>query len=160
MRYTFLLLGFLFPGLFAFPQAIQEGVFASSADEVIKDEVQMVWILGDTFVGSLVSESASLVQGLAYYSQVDLATSNTRIYIPELKIYPNPASDYVWIEGVPSEKSWSLKLLTLHGQVLESQRLLPFSTNEISLAGLPSGVYLIYIKNQDGLSHPFSFLKR
>ena len=160
MRYILFFLGYYISGFLVFSQSSQEGILATSGDEVIKEQVQIVWILGDTFVGNLESESASLTQGGAYYTQAALLTSTTRIHLPELKIYPNPGSEYIWVEGVPSEKAWALKLYTLHGQMLMNHPLMPFSTNEISLKGLPSGVFLIHIENQSGLFQPFRFLKR
>ncbi|MEM6628882.1 MAG: T9SS type A sorting domain-containing protein [Bacteroidota bacterium] len=158
MRNIFLFVGFFQFGFFSIAQTTPNGVLASSGDEVILAQVQMVWILGDTFVGSLENSSIRLSQGLAYAS-VDLTTSAHRISLPGLKVYPNPGSETIWIEGVPYEGAWTLKLFSPQGKMLLTVSLHSFSNNEISLHKLPTGTYLLHIENQNGQHLPFRLLK-
>ena len=58
-------------------------------------------------------------------------------------VYPNPSKDLVRIYGVEAEEVWLYNAL---GQVVKSVR----NSNEVSLAGLPQGVYLLRIADADG----------
>lgn len=58
-------------------------------------------------------------------------------------VYPNPARDRVVIEGVEAEEVWVYNGL---GQVVKSVQ----NSNEVSLEGLPQGVYLLRITDAEG----------
>ena len=61
-----------------------------------------------------------------------------------MKIFPNPARDRVEIEGVEVS---AVKVYNALGQLVKTVR----DTNEISVAGLAEGVYLLRIVDADGI---------
>ena len=61
-----------------------------------------------------------------------------------MKIFPNPARDRVEIEGVEVS---AVKVYNVLGQLVKTVR----DTNEISVAGLAEGVYLLRIVDADGI---------
>ena len=63
-----------------------------------------------------------------------------------LMIYPNPAKDFVKIEGVEITE---VQLYNALGQLVKMVR----GTNEVDLSGLMEGVYLLRIMDADGKSH-------
>ena len=60
--------------------------------------------------------------------------------------YPNPAKDYVRIEGTEAAE---VQVYNALGQVVKTVR----DSNEISVAGLSEGVYLLRITDAEGRSH-------
>ena len=70
-----------------------------------------------------------------------LATDD--IMKPELSvnIYPNPSSDYVYVQSKTSEK-YHLTLMDSSGKVLQS---IP-NTDKISITSYPKGIYYLVIK--------------
>ena len=62
---------------------------------------------------------------------------------PAVSVYPNPASETVRIEGIgPAE----VQLHNALGQLVKTVE----NTNEINVAGLPQGVYLLRIRDEEG----------
>ena len=59
------------------------------------------------------------------------------------KLHPNPTSGIVHIEGVEAAEA---KLYNTLGQLVKTTQ----NTNEVSLEGLPQGVYLLRIATKDG----------
>jgi hypothetical protein len=60
-----------------------------------------------------------------------------------VSVYPNPAKEKVTIEGVEVAE---VQVYNTLGQVVKTMR----GTNEISVAELPQGVYLVHIKDAEG----------
>ena len=79
-----------------------------------------------------------------------LITPSHEIPLPNYlyKIYPNPISDYFYIEGLTG-KEQGFEIFNTAGQIVVHQT--SFVTSEISVADLPPGVYIVKIKLADGL---------
>ena len=63
-----------------------------------------------------------------------------------MKIYPNPASEMIHIEGIEAVE---IQVYNALGQVVKTV----LGTNEIDLSGLVEGVYLVRIMDADGENH-------
>jgi hypothetical protein len=61
----------------------------------------------------------------------------------ELFIYPNPAKEKVTIEGIEATE---VEVYNALGQLVKTVR----DANEISVAGLAEGVYLVRISDKEG----------
>jgi hypothetical protein len=61
----------------------------------------------------------------------------------KVKVYPNPASGHVSIQ---SAEATEVKVYNTLGQCVKTAQ----NTNEISLEGLPQGVYLLRVTTKDG----------
>ena len=61
----------------------------------------------------------------------------------ELFIYPNPAKEKVTIEGIEATE---VEVYTALGRLVKTMR----GTNEITVAELPQGVYLVRIADAEG----------
>ena len=69
------------------------------------------------------------------------------------QLYPNPAREKVTIEGIETAKAQVYNTL---GQVVKTVR----GTNEIDVAGLPQGVYLLRIADAEGKVYTNKITKR
>ena len=85
--------------------------------------------------GELVWENPEY--GFCTYTAVE-ETKDSRI-----SVYPNPAKDKVVIEGL---EACSVQVYNALGQLVKQVQ----DTNEISVAGLPEGVYLLKVTEADG----------
>ena len=63
-----------------------------------------------------------------------------------MSVYPNPARDKVTIEGIEPVE---VQLYNALGQLVKAVR----DANEINVAGLPQGVYLLRIADAEGRTY-------
>lgn len=77
-------------------------------------------------------------------------SNETELVMPEWRVYPNPAQNFVVIES-PVESA-SAMVLDLQGKLLVSQ-FVRFGDNQIDLGQLPSGIYHLMIKAGDHVSN-------
>jgi len=62
----------------------------------------------------------------------------------KIKIYPNPASDKIFVEGI-NQENLNAEFITLEGRVILNKNV--NSDNSIDISGLNSGIYFITIKS-------------
>lgn len=74
--------------------------------------------------------------------------------IQEMKIYPNPAENYVNVEGSPVEIE-TVRLFDIQGKEVSVERLCDGGKCKLILDGLKSGMYMIRSRN-----HVFRILKK
>ena len=72
--------------------------------------------------------------------------SNNTVSVPQnnddnkIFIYPNPASDYITIGNIGSNKV-NIKLFSISGQLLSERYYMP--NEQINISNLPSGLYIL-----------------
>lgn len=69
----------------------------------------------------------------------------------EMSIYPNPASDKIWVEGAQVKQ---VEILNLSGQLVK-----PSSSSPIDISQLPKGVFFLKIKTEDDKHQTIKFVK-
>ncbi len=77
-----------------------------------------------------------------------LATDDIMKSELSVNIYPNPSSDFVYVQSKTSEK-YHLTLMDSSGKVLQS---IP-NTDKISITSYPKGIYYLVIKNDKGFKN-------
>lgn len=75
-----------------------------------------------------------------------------------LKIYPNPATDLVWIQNEGLQKDWNYQLLDLSGKVFQEGKLTS-NKSSISIGNYPSGIYILLLQS-DTEHQDFKILKK
>jgi len=70
----------------------------------------------------------------------------------QIKVYPNPASEMVHIEGVEADEVMVYNAL---GQMVKTVQ----GSNAINVSGLAEGVYLLRITDAEGRSHTARVVK-
>ena len=109
---------------------------------------------GDNLYDGYFADASGNHRPLLINSVIWLATSSglatDDIMKPELSvnIYPNPSSDYVYVQSKTSEK-YHLTLMDSSGKVLQS---IP-NTDKISITSYPKGIYYLVIKNDKGFKN-------
>jgi PKD repeat protein/murein DD-endopeptidase MepM/ murein hydrolase activator NlpD len=67
----------------------------------------------------------------------------------ELKVYPNPSNQTVWIENPEITKLWNLTILSVTGEKIKGYKISTTKTG-IDVSKLTSGVYFFQFENKDG----------
>lgn len=68
-----------------------------------------------------------------------------------IRVYPNPTNNEVRVEMPPLQSSTTLKVFSIAGQELKSMQLNTADTQaEVSLEGLPAGIYLLQMTDSKG----------
>lgn len=80
----------------------------------------------------------SIVQQIGVIITDDKAQST-----PEFRLYPNPASDKVYLDGLRPAERASVRLLNLNGMLVREWQLDAGQRYELTTAGLAPGVYVI-----------------
>lgn len=77
---------------------------------------------------------------------------NTAIEEANIKLYPNPASDKVYIENLASEIINKASIMSVTGQLIHKyENLTEKESRELSLPKLPNGVYIFEIETTIGI---------
>lgn len=75
----------------------------------------------------------------------DITTDITQAAENGISLYPNPARDWLWLELSPSAKSVTIEILDYMGKT-QKQFVGTRGLNQLSLAGLPAGLYLLRLQ--------------
>ena len=89
--------------------------------------------------------SSYLVDGVELYA--DTNTAVVEDDRPVISLYPNPASEYVRVQGTQSMRR--IELLDLHGRVIKADKVTGREHN-IDVRVLPVGVYLVQVLSNEG----------
>lgn len=84
------------------------------------------------------------------YSIVDTELSTNNINTTAFKVYPNPANNVVTIQSGNAITATHAKIYDMGGKLLLSQKLTNSQSNMLSVAALPSGLYILNITGGNG----------
>ncbi|WP_222165208.1 beta strand repeat-containing protein [Edaphocola aurantiacus] len=82
--------------------------------------------------------------------KISFTTENT------VSVYPNPAVDYVYVNVADWTKVTTVTILDVQGRVLMSSNN---ASQGISLSGLAKGSYILQVKQSNGQTSSFKFIK-
>lgn len=91
------------------------------------------------------TESEQVCETIQYTTT---SIDNSQLEI-KLKIYPNPASNYIRVEGLPEGKS-TIEFYNIAGSIVLQKQTNETDT-EIDISGLNKGIYLVKITNSIGV---------
>jgi len=94
--------------------------------------------------GNLV-QAAETAGWMVISEMKDENTGVNKISLPELRIYPNPVSTKLYIDGMNSFDSPDVEIFNMTGVLVKRLKL---TANEIDVSALPSGYYFLKIKNR------------
>jgi hypothetical protein len=68
--------------------------------------------------------------------------------LPSLSISPNPATDFIAVQGLHKQSSANIRILTTDGQFIRQEKLTQ-NVNGIPVSDLKTGIYLLEILQED-----------
>lgn len=125
------------------------GGFADTPTLKISDTV------GETAVSTVISGTVILTQGFQQPGENEITDVEKAIEL-SYKMYPNPTSDWLTVKiSLDQPMDIQVQIFDLSGRAFPelNQTLSSFGSSEarLSMAHLPVGIYLLSLKNTDGL---------
>ena len=106
----------------------------------MKKTILLTTILSLLFFGVVWSQTAS---SNVNAKPVASLTKSTRSYqTPKIKVYPNPATNYIMLSKIKNVQK--IKILSLIGSALKSYQVVSLGA-KYDVAELPNGLYLIQL---------------
>jgi ELWxxDGT repeat protein len=98
--------------------------------------------------------NAAAAQGNESEERDEEVAENT-VFAPvaaEIKVYPNPATDFVSVDISKNELGGTLHLLSASGQLVRNASIMEGETSiRLELQGLPEGIYLVRWEQENGV---------
>lgn len=77
-----------------------------------------------------------------------------------IALYPNPATDLLYISGINPSVGYEVNICGLAGNKIQSINIAPGNVAPINIAHLQQGMYLLHIKDTNGRSWSERFVKQ
>lgn len=111
----------------------------------------------ETCQNSFTQGQVDLMHGVLELQRYDLVHNNPASLITltgtNYAVYPNPAEDLITIDGLSNE---AVSVVNLFGQTV----IASINTNELNIAGLSEGTYLLKISKENGQLELIRFVKQ
>lgn len=132
-------------------------VISSAGESVSAAGYDMSWTLGEPVIATLTGTENILTQGF-HQTKLIVTPIFTVSNNFQVKAYPNPATQRVFIEINPDKKTCIFELYDLNGKLLKNQLLLS-KINEVNVETLSNGTYILKIFNNKDLVKTFRLVK-
>lgn len=140
-------------------------VVSTAGGDTVVNGISVSWTIGEVAIATLKDKDNTLVltQGFqqAYFEITSIGEPLSTNF--EIKVYPNPASDYVWVDLKSDEiKDATIELYDLEGKLIYSSKLnLIEGSTKIDLHNLNSSQYILRISDNTGnVLQTFKLIKR
>jgi len=97
------------------------------------------------------------VSSIEYRDSYDPALASTEELVSEVKMYPNPATDEITLDGFLTGSSYAI--VSAEGKLMKSGTI-GFSSQSISIEDMEAGMYILFLKNSDGSFSKATFVKK
>ena len=87
---------------------------------------------------------------VAKQSKISQSNTSKARHKPDIKVYPNPANDVLYIELPETTRDYCIRIYTIFGQEIINVKANSETTLKVDISNLNSGIY-IYSIYQDGL---------
>ncbi len=127
-------------------------VLASAGSTATASGTSLSYTVGEVAVQTLTASGVSFGQGF-HNGVLDIVGSTDELANWQLLVYPNPASQVVYVEyeAPPQGGTLTAAVWDLQGrQLLASVPLLASGKNALEVQHLPSGTYLLRLSDPDG----------
>jgi hypothetical protein len=132
-------------------------VISTSGNTFKNDKKNISWTIGETVIETIGNRNLLFTQG--FHQSKSIVTNVPEIVLTDIITYPNPTKQFVNV-SIRNTKHNSLKytLCNLAGKLIEKGDIINDS-EQIDMQQLISGVYLLKVYNQSGVSQTFKIIK-
>jgi len=157
MRY-FLILGFYLFNLHLFSQSISKEVISSAGSTFQSQNNSLNFSVGETIIGSMTSEDYSIQLGNGYYPSLDLEALSIESYDINIKVFPNPSSEFIFISSTENTL-YELTILNLNSKLIHKGEYR--KDESINIQNLTPGTYIVtIIDNFNQKSNSYKIIKK
>lgn len=163
MKKFYVLILICFFGGSSFGQSISSYVVASAGESVEADGVSISWTLGDIAIETFATSDIILTQGFqqGYFEVTSVGEPLSDNF--ELKIFPNPATEYVMVELQSDEiKNALIQIYDMNGRLVYNEKITVLEgSSKIELTNLNSSQYILKLSAVTGeVLQTFKLIKR
>lgn len=139
--------------------AAQHQVIGSAGGDTGNNAGSFSWTLGETIINTLESTSFHVTQGFQQGNlQASTGIDKSEEFGVEIKVYPNPAKDYLTVETQNLSKTLEFTLYDVNGRLLKNG-VVKASRFDINLMDYPAGSYILQILQEASLVKSFNIVK-
>ena len=161
MKKTLIFILIIYACTSTYSQKIVREVVASAGDMIRFDNRSLSYTLGETINETFRGDGSFLVQGFQQplmslkknHQEKNTTTGNVLVSDKfEITVFPNPASDFLYINNKSgSESICVIELLNTQGVKLMSEKLINSKT-KLGLTNIPNGFYFLRIISKENNS--------
>lgn len=145
MKTTFLLFIFVAAALLVSAQE----VVSSGGETQTAAGTEVSWTIGETVTETVATATTVLTQGFQQSGLTVTAASEPISSEFDIKVFPNPASEFVTIQLNKFEKDQNFGLFNATAKLLENQ-IISSETTKVNLKNKPAGTYFLKIQYHSG----------
>lgn len=106
-------------------------------------------LFDDSFTFTVIDGEGGFI-GTPKYDIIHEVVGTNEAQLVDFQLVPNPATDAVRLICEQSSTGYLVEIMSTTGQILRSENIAAGQTSrQVSLAGLPSGIYLVSMKSGD-----------
>jgi hypothetical protein len=140
-------------------QSISSAVISAGGSQSFASTLSVSATIGQPVAGNLLQTNITLQQGFQINTMQDNLTTGMSKEELVLKVYPNPVSERLIIEGDEKLISADIELTDLYGKVFQIPQIKTKYALELTVASLPPALYVLLIKKENKIIHSLFIIK-
>jgi len=121
--------------------------------------VEVSWTIGEPITETVTDGTTTLTQGFQQSKLTVTAINDIQISGVEIKVYPNPTSDYVTVHFSKAMEKPIYLLFDLSGRLIE-QKNIETTDAKIDMTGYAGGSYILKLNSGQQPLQSFKIIKR
>jgi hypothetical protein len=148
----------VFISLFAANKTFAQTVISANGGTATAG-AQVSWTIGEPVIATVANANNTLTQGFQQSKLTVTAIDETQVAGLEIKVYPNPTSDYVTVHFSKTPENPKYLLFDLTGRLLE-QKNIESTDVRIKLTNYSGGSYILKLNSGQQPLQTFKIIKR
>jgi hypothetical protein len=121
--------------------------------------IQVSWTVGEPVVATVSNGTNTLTQGFQQSKLTVTAINDIQVQGVEIKVYPNPTSNYVTVHFNKNIEKPAYLLFDLSGRIIE-QKNIESTDTKIDMSGYSGGSYILKLRTAEQPLQTFKIIKR
>ncbi len=134
-------------------------VFSANGGTATAAGTQVSWTVGEPVVATVSDGNSTLTQGFQQSKLTVTAIDDLQVQGVEIKVYPNPTSDYVTVHFSNTIEKPAYLLFDLSGRLIEQKNIESTGT-KIDMSGYSGGSYILKLRTAEQPLQTFKIIKR
>ena len=155
----FILINILLLLVFAVSSTTAQTVISANGGTATTAGTEVSWTIGEPITATVSDGTTTLTQGFHQSKLTVTAINDIQIAGVEIKVYPNPTSDYVTVHFSKVMEKPTYFLFDLSGRIIE-QKNIESTDVKIDMTNYAGGSYILKLNNGQQPLQTFKIIKR
>ncbi|MFI5150002.1 MAG: T9SS type A sorting domain-containing protein [Bacteroidia bacterium] len=135
-----------------YTQISTDGVnyYPSSSETVIQGQSMTVWVVSSNDCGNGPAKQFILHAATCPTCTKSMQHAGNGTELNEVRLFPNPANDFLNLEIPETEQQVTVQLINLNGQMVQEHALSGVTKTNLDVQALSPGLYMVHILSADG----------